>query len=211
MSQVASHHQTYQLTRTDVEHIAVIVGDFNMDWLQSSTQSLISLLLPGFRQLLTDSTTESDYGLLLHQVYRPTDIPTSATQASPISLITNPLPLPLMLASITVDDNTSDTAASDVLKAELCTVCSLQCTWHNLLRLIPVLWKVVKPQTTSTFLSAHPSSITFLNLNQFSKPVPTQPWRSQLNISLSEAKPDAWRTRSALRGSGASCQLSHRS
>jgi len=71
MSRLASHNQTYQSTRTDVEHITVILGDFNMDWFQSSTQSLMSSILPGFTQLVTDSTT--DYGSLLDQAY--TDIP----------------------------------------------------------------------------------------------------------------------------------------
>jgi len=62
---------TYQSTRTDVEHITVILGDFNMDWFQSSTQSLMSSILPGFTQLVTESNT--DYGSLLDQAY--TDIP----------------------------------------------------------------------------------------------------------------------------------------
>jgi len=52
------------------------MGDFNMEWHEPSTQSTMNSVLPGYRQLVTGSTT--DYGSLIDHVY--TDIPSQFVQ-----------------------------------------------------------------------------------------------------------------------------------
>ena len=49
------------------------MGDFNMDWVEQWTQNCMKELLPGYKQLIYESTT--DYGSTLDQVYtnRPTE------------------------------------------------------------------------------------------------------------------------------------------
>ena len=60
-----------QSATSDVTHQTIIVGDFNLDSLEESTPARISALLPGYRQLVTEVTT--DYASALDHVY--TNIP----------------------------------------------------------------------------------------------------------------------------------------
>ena len=54
----------------------IIMGDFNLDWHDQSTQVLMARTLPGFRQLVTEPTT--DYGSTLDHIY--TDLPPDLVQ-----------------------------------------------------------------------------------------------------------------------------------
>jgi endonuclease/exonuclease/phosphatase family metal-dependent hydrolase len=58
----------------DCQQYTLVMGDFNLDWLQESTQSLMAELLPGFKQLVDSVTT--DYNSILDHVY--TDLPADA-------------------------------------------------------------------------------------------------------------------------------------
>jgi len=61
---------------TTVQVHTVIVGDFNLDWSDQSTRTMMSQLLPSYRQLVTNVTT--DYTSTLDHVY--TTLPEDTVQ-----------------------------------------------------------------------------------------------------------------------------------
>jgi len=76
MSHLISQIQSSRSYMAASKHLTVIMGDFNMDLLQSETQSLIETVFPQYRQISSVCTT--DYGSLLDHVY--TDIPSQFIQ-----------------------------------------------------------------------------------------------------------------------------------
>ena len=58
----------------DCQQYTLVMGDFNLDWLQESTQVLMAQLLPGYRQLVNTVTT--DYNSILDHAY--TNLPVDA-------------------------------------------------------------------------------------------------------------------------------------
>jgi len=77
ISQILSTLQSYQSASTQT-HYVLIMGDFNLDWCLQSTQSTMSALLPGYRQLVTEYTT--DYRSIIDHIY--TNIPSHAIQCT---------------------------------------------------------------------------------------------------------------------------------
>ena len=63
-------------TDSNLQEFDLLMGDFNMDWVEQSTQNCMKELLPGYKQLIHESTT--DYGSTLDHVY--TNIPTEFLQ-----------------------------------------------------------------------------------------------------------------------------------
>jgi len=62
---------TINSNHSDMTHHTVIMGDFNLDWLDQSVPPKMATVLPGYRQLVTEMTT--DYESALDHVF--TDIP----------------------------------------------------------------------------------------------------------------------------------------
>ena len=56
---------------SDVTHQTIIMGDYNLDWLEESTPARMTAVLPGYRQLVSEVTTY--YASALYHVY--TNIP----------------------------------------------------------------------------------------------------------------------------------------
>ena len=130
MSQVASHHQRYQLTRTDVEHMAVVVVTSTWTGFSHLHSHWWVHYSPASDSLSPIPPQTMDHCLTTHiQIFPQTVF--SATRTSPISLTTDPLPLLLMLASNTVRDNTSDTAKSRTLHSLFFTVHLMQSPASN--------------------------------------------------------------------------------
>jgi len=76
MSRLRSHLSAYQSASSDITHHTVIMGDFNLDWLDHQTPARMSSVLPQYRQLVSEITT--DYGSALDHVY--TNIPAGHIQ-----------------------------------------------------------------------------------------------------------------------------------
>ena len=54
-------------TDSNLQEFDLLMGDFNMDWVEQSTQNFKKELLTGYKQLIHESTT--DYGSKLDNVY----------------------------------------------------------------------------------------------------------------------------------------------
>jgi len=67
---------TVECDDSTVQVHTVIAGDFNLDWNDQSVQTMMSKLLPSYRQIVTDVTT--DYTSTLDHVY--TTLPEDAVQ-----------------------------------------------------------------------------------------------------------------------------------
>ena len=67
MSHIMAKLSACQSATSDVTHQTIIMGDFNLDWLEESTPARITALLPGYRQHVTEVTT--DYASALDHVY----------------------------------------------------------------------------------------------------------------------------------------------
>jgi len=67
MSRIMAKLSACQSATSDVTHQTIIMGDFNLDWLEESTPARITALLPGYRQHVTEVTT--DYASALDHVY----------------------------------------------------------------------------------------------------------------------------------------------
>ena len=76
ISQLLSTLHTYHTSSSEMEHFVLIMGDFNLDWCLESTKSTMTDLLPGYRQLITEYTT--DYRSILDHIY--TNIPSHSIQ-----------------------------------------------------------------------------------------------------------------------------------
>jgi len=68
MSRLTSYLSACQSASSNVTHHTVIMGDFNLDWFDHQTLARMSSLLPEYRQLVTQITT--DYASALDRVYR---------------------------------------------------------------------------------------------------------------------------------------------
>ena len=64
----------YNIRRDACQQYTVIMGDFNLNWFEKSTQELMSNLLPNFKQLIESPTT--DYNSLLDHIY--SDLPSDS-------------------------------------------------------------------------------------------------------------------------------------
>ena len=58
-------------TDSNLQEFDLLRGDFNMDWVEHSTQNFMKELRPGYKQLIHESTT--DYGSTLDHVYTNID------------------------------------------------------------------------------------------------------------------------------------------
>ena len=67
MSQLVTEMSTIQCDDASVEQHNVILGDFNLDWFDDSTRTSMSQIFPGYRQLITGTST--DYGSTIDHVY----------------------------------------------------------------------------------------------------------------------------------------------
>jgi len=76
MLRLTSYLSTCQSASSNVTHHTVIMGDFNLDWFDHQTPASMSSLLPEYRQLVTQVTT--DYASALDHVY--TSIPADQIQ-----------------------------------------------------------------------------------------------------------------------------------
>jgi len=76
MSHMLDELTTIQTDDMSVEHYTVIMGDFNLDWYDESTKVTMTRILPGFRQLVSEPTT--DYGSTIDHVY--TDLPANLVE-----------------------------------------------------------------------------------------------------------------------------------
>ena len=63
-------------TDSNLQKFDLLMGDFNMDWVEQSTQNFMKELLPGYKKLIHESTT--DYGSTLDHFY--TNIPIELIQ-----------------------------------------------------------------------------------------------------------------------------------
>ena len=64
MSHLLANINSYH---SDMTHHTVIMGDFNLDWLDQSVPPRMTAVLPGYRQLVTEMTT--DYESALDHIY----------------------------------------------------------------------------------------------------------------------------------------------
>ena len=61
---------------SNLQEFDLLMGDFNRDWVEQSTQNFMKELLPGYKQLIHESTT--DYSSILDHIY--SNIPTELIQ-----------------------------------------------------------------------------------------------------------------------------------
>ena len=76
MSHLLAEISTIQCDDASVQHHNVILGDFNLDWFDHSTKTSMSEIFPGYRQLITGTST--DYGSAIDHVY--TTLPAEVIQ-----------------------------------------------------------------------------------------------------------------------------------
>ena len=76
MSRLKCDLNAYQSGDSDITHHTLIMGDFNLDWFDEQTATRMSSVLPNYRQLINEVTT--DYGSALDHIY--TDIPATDIQ-----------------------------------------------------------------------------------------------------------------------------------
>jgi len=74
--QLLSTLETYQSSNTETQHFVLIMSDFKLDWYLESTQSTMTSILPGYRQIVSEYTT--DYRPILDHVH--TNIPSDVVQ-----------------------------------------------------------------------------------------------------------------------------------